>query len=195
MRIDERLNLVIPVDTAMSLGTIYVHSMPISREIFERYYLILAKTFSTIISEGLSLWTGPAVAMLALKDIARQRGELEGPGGVELGLIAEIHRLTNVALPRAGGGWEQIPYVDARSRGLIDEEDAGEVDNALAFFTLASSIARRGRDRESILSGMRSLWGAQTTSLSCTAFAASLSTSIETDDTNLIIPTMSSLPS
>ena len=79
-------------------------------------------------------------------------------------------------------GWETIPYADARSRNLIDERDIGEIENAIVFFTLASSIYRR-KDQPGWLDGAAQLWGAQTSSLNCTEYAKSLPTLTTAENT------------
>src|SRR5215831_13634119 len=110
VRISRSLNLVVPVDT--EAGTIYVHSTPISRDVFERYYLVLSKTFAQIYQEGLAAIAGPRVGFLLLRDVAQNtRGTngapnaWEGTDGVANGLINEIRRLTNVIMP-GPAGWE-----------------------------------------------------------------------------------------
>ena len=171
MRISQKLNIVIPLDT--DGGTIYVHSAPVSREVFERYYLVLGRTFSAIYRQGLEIMSGPRVAMLLLKDQARQMGVEED---VQRGLVNEIRRLTNVVVQTPDRGWETLPLDTAISRQMIDADDASEVDNALAFFTVVSTMHRR-EDQQTILDGVRSLWGAETTSLNSTEYADFLRTS------------------
>jgi len=176
MRLDKKLNLVFPVET--DAGTIYVHSTPISREVFERYFLVVSKAFAAIYGEGLQLIAGPRVAYLMLKKIAEDRGEWDGADGVHNGLIAEIRRLTNVVVS-TDRGWRPIPYHIAVEHGQLDEQDVAEVEGMLCFFTCASAMHLRSQ-LTAILAGMTSLWGAQTTSLTCTEYAASLTTSTVT---------------
>ncbi len=173
MKIDRKLNLVVPVDRHS--GKLYVHSTPISSETFETYALVLAKTFSSIYSEGLGSIAGPRVAAIQLKRIALSIDEWEGPEGVENGLLQEIIRLSNVVVPDEKG-WQTLPLHDALSKDLIEGDDFSEVMNALVFFTLVSSMHRRNQIA-TILKGIGPLWDTQTTSLSSTEFAASLTTS------------------
>ena len=130
--IDRKLNLVIPVDNSDGSVT-YVHSTPISREVFERYFKIIARTFAEIYSGGYTVYSGPRVAALLLKSTAMDLGVWDGPTGVERGLMDEIRRLTNVVLPAPQGGWVTMPFVEAIKAGQINEDDVAEVDNALAF--------------------------------------------------------------
>ena len=67
------------------------------------------------------------------------------------------------------------------------------VENALAFFTVAWSMHTKG-DRPHVMEAVCGLWSAQMSSSSCTAFAASLPTSIETASSGETVPA-SVLPS
>ena len=99
MRIDRRLNLVIPIDGAA--GRFYLHSMPVSRVVFEQYFLVLAKTFSAIYGEGLSALSGPRVAAMMLKRIAQRDGSWEGQDGVEGERLSRFGGGVVGAVPRA----------------------------------------------------------------------------------------------
>jgi hypothetical protein len=171
MRINKALNLVIPVDRDDG-STIYVHATPIEPEVFDRYFLVISKTFAAIYSEGLGPIAGPRVAAKLLKKVAIDAGQWDGPEGVEVGLVNEIHRLANVLVP-SPNGWQTVPYHDAYSQKLIDAEDLSEISNALAFFTVAFSMHRR-EERRSILEGASKIWGSQITSSNCSEFASSL---------------------
>lgn len=174
MNLDRTLNLVIPVER--SDGTIvHVHATPVSREVFDRFFLVIAKTFSAMYAEGLGIVAGPRVAAKLLKKIALDLGESDA---VANGLIAEMIRLSNVIAP-TDTGWAPIPLHEAVSRDVIDADDQDEVENALAFFMLAS-VMHKKKDARMILPEAAKLWSAQITSSSCTAFIASLSTSTPT---------------
>jgi hypothetical protein len=175
-RINGKLNLVIPVDGTAS-GTVYVHSTPISRDVFERHFRVLARSFAAIYQERLNIFAGPRVSKLLLQQTAEELGLWDTPGGVRDALIPEIFRLTNVAVAN-GNGWETIPYHEAVAKKLLDEDDAAEVENAVCFFICNSAIMRRDQ-LPAILDGMTSLWGALTTSSTCSEYAASLPPSIE----------------
>lgn len=194
MRINEQLNLVLPVDR-MDGTTVYVHAMPIGREVFERYWLILAKTFSAIYGQGLGIISGPRVAALMLKQCAQEARQWEGPDGVEDGLVAEIRRLANVVAPgERGQGWQIYPLIEAMQRKVIDSDDAAEVDGVLVFFTLAWRLHRQS-DRRGIMDGAASLWGASILSQSLSAFVSSLPTSTEIVSTGGTAASQSLLPS
>lgn len=186
MRIDRRLNFVIPID--QDGKTLYVHAMPISREVFERYAIVIAKTFAAIYNEGLGILAGPRVAAHVLKKIAVASGEWDGDGGVARGLMAEIRRLANVLLP-GPKGWETVPLEDAIRREMIDPDDASEVENAIVFFCVASSMHKRA-ELKVVLDGASKFWGARVESLNCTEFAASLPMSTAGASTGATSPQM-----
>jgi hypothetical protein len=176
VRIGRPLNLVQEFET--DSGTIYLHSMPLSVEVWRNYFLVLSKTYSQLFAQGIHTIAGPAIARLMLEQIAKIDGVWEGPAGVQQGLLAEIRRLSNVLAP-TGAGWDMIPYETALQRGVIDPEAAEEMEGALVFFICASAVLRgpKAREKLEILLGMlERLWGAQSTSLDITAFRASLPT-------------------
>lgn len=175
MRIDKKLNLVVPVDA--DGGTVYVHSTPLSREVFEQYFMVISRTFADIYRQRLELVAGPRVAMMLLRRVAREQGVLDGPDGVDRVLIPEIRRLTTVAIP-GDRGFEHYPLQDVIDRTLLSEEDIAEVEGVVTFFICASAMHRRA-ELPIILDGMGSLWGAQTTSFSLTEYIASLPKSTE----------------
>lgn len=188
MRIDKKLNLVVPLSRGEE--TIYVHSMPIGREVFEKYYLVMAKTFSSLMAEGLNISSGPRVAAMMLKSIAEAsprrgvNGEpsnwLVGDDGVANGLLNEVRRLSNVVLATPNG-WETLPLAAALDRNLLDPEEVSEVENQLAFFTVCSLVAPR-EDREGLVTGGAVMYNSLTTLSNSTEYAASLKTSRGIED-------------
>ena len=171
------MNLVVPVDTSTH-GTVYVHSTPVSREVFERYFLTIAKTFAAIFQQGLGEVSGPRVSLMLLRRIAEVDRNWEGPEGVERGLVAEMRRLTNVIVS-SDRGWQTVPLESAVQEKIIDRDDAAEVENAVAFFTVICHVAAE-RNLANFHDGMRSLWGAQVVPSDCTAYRSSLPTSTAT---------------
>lgn len=175
MNIDKKMNLVVPVYQDDGTTT-YVHSMPISREVFEKYFLVLSKTFSAMHAEGLGFLAGPRVASLLLRQIATDMGAWDGEAGVKRGLVGEMIRLTNVIAP---GGI--IPMQEAVDQKVFSPDDLSEVENAITFFTVVCSMHRKNV-LASILEQVAKLWGGQCTLFNCTDFAASLRTSTVTED-------------
>lgn len=170
MEINRKLNLVIGLDRPE--GTAYVHSTPVGRAVFDRYYLVMAKAFAEIYGNGLGPLAGPRVAALTLRDVAGQAWD--GPQGVEMGLMNEIRRLTNILAPTPDG-WKMLPFTGALAAGLIDEDEESEVENALVFFTL-SSVMHKKAVLPAVLGVMGSLWGSSTTLLPAMEYVNSLPT-------------------
>lgn len=175
------LYLTIPIETAQ--GILYAHSAPVAREVFERYFLVIGKTWAEIFNQRLGMASGPRLAAMLLRDIARQEGTLDGPTGVQQGLLREIERLTNILIPSQSGGWETIPFEEAVRRNAVTAEDASEVINAAVFFTVASSMLR-GSVKELYIAEAAGLWGGQTSYLNATEYGASLKTLTETATTS-----------
>lgn len=174
MKIDKRLNIVVPVEIADG-STVYVHAMPLAREVWERYYRVISRTFAEIYKEGLSFVAGPKVAGLMLKEVAETMGVWQD---VQVGLIPEIRRLSNVLI-QTPTGWQTIPLEEAAGKKIFDADDAADVDGVLTFFIVNSAVHRR-EALEVILDGASKLWNARITSSNCTEYAASLPTSTET---------------
>lgn len=171
--IDERLNFVIPLyDDGQETPRAYVFATPISRAVFEAHFALLAKTFAMIQGDGYGAVAGPRVASLLLREVATRE---YGPEAAEksVPLVKEIRRLTNV-LVREGGKWAILPYETSRTDpAVLDEDEVAEVDNALVFFIALSAMVKRAHLRANLDWPAR-IWGAQVSSLSATAFLASL---------------------
>jgi hypothetical protein len=176
VRIDKKLNVVIPLPRDDG-GTLYVHATPISREAFETYFLPISVAFSRIWSEGLSVMSGPRVALKILKKVSEERKIWDGPEGVQAGLVEEMKRLTNVVM-KTPTGWNAIPMYSAVQQDLLTEDELDHAENVVAFFTLASAMYRK-RELASVLEGMNDLWGTRSVLFNSTEFAASLMTSTE----------------
>lgn len=170
MKINRKLHFVIPIETGD--GTVHVHAAPIGEEVFDRYFVEVGRTFSAIYEMGLGRAAGPRIALKMLKKISEGLGTWDGAAGVEAGLVAEIHRLCNVAV-LGPNGWSTIPFDEAAKRGVIEPENVREVENALVFFTVISCMHTRTA-LPGILSQAAELYGAQISSLNSTEFANSL---------------------
>ena len=179
MKIDRKLNLVIPISDGDT--SIYVHAVPLSREVFEKYFLVLSKTFTFIYTQGLNVVSGPRVAALTLRKIAEADGVWDGEAGVERGLMGEIKRLTNV-ICMTDQGWRPLPFEMAVKQGKLDSEIASEVENVIVFFMVASAVHLRTELPE-IYSLLGGLCHALVTSLACTEYGASLPTSTPAENT------------
>jgi hypothetical protein len=176
MRLNERLNFVLPLYRGDDDCYAWVHAAPISREVFESNYLLLSKTFTAIHSEGLGEIAGPKIAKLLLNDVAKSM-DSSNPDIVTRPLLNEIRRLSNVMLKTATA-WETMPLQDAIQHKQLDEEDIGEVENILTFFTVVLHLYPKNM-RQAYLDGATKMWGAQMLSSNSTEFLNSLPTSSE----------------
>jgi hypothetical protein len=190
--INKKLNLVLPVET--ETGKIWVHSVPLSREVFESNYLILTKTLSNLYANGIGPSFAHRVALLSLKDTAK---EIDSENDVSYNLINEIHRLTNVLMP-VSGQWQTIPFAEVINKKLIDEQQISEVENAIVYFTAASAVHLKS-ELQMALQGLKNNWNAQTTLLNVTEYGNSLVTSTIKENIGERVVTMaqkaSSVPS
>lgn len=177
MKIDKKLNLVIPVyGEDEKTPRVYVHSTPVDTDIWEKYWEPVSLAFTRIMEGGHGRIGGPRIADKMLRKVSMELGVWDTPEGVERGLVAEIHRRTLVLAP-GNKGWETVPFEEARKRGILDPQDAAEIEGALCFFCLVSLMHRRTIRREMLDIAMQ-LWGAQIESLGSTEFTNSLPTSI-----------------
>lgn len=175
MKIDRKLNLVIPIRREEDGITIYVHSMPISRAVFEDNFVLVSRAFSMMHAAGLGHFAGPRVAAMIIKRVAMELGLWEGEGGVGNTLMNEIRRLTNVVVPVPEKGWRTVQFEDAINQGLLSEDEVSEAENAICFFTLSSAMHLR-RQVAGILDLAAGLWETQTSLLNVTEYANSLPT-------------------
>src|SRR6516165_748831 len=151
IKLNRKLNLVLTVETGD--GPVHVHSTPISREVFEDNFLPISRAFTAVYTNGLGPVTGPRVAALLLKQEAQGLGVWER---TQQSLMAEIYRLTNVISP-GDSGWESMPFDVAKKRGVLNEDQASEVENCIVYFTCASSIHLRA-ELAMAMEGLSTLW-------------------------------------
>ncbi len=178
MNINKERNLVIPI-VRENNERIYIHSLPISREVFESFHSVLSKAFSTLTNNGINIIACLSTAKLALMDAAR---ELDAVERTQNGLINEIRRISTV-LYTGTNGWDSIMLSDAIKRGIIDDDELDEVENALVFFILSSRLFLKAQ-RPIILEGLTSLTGFVITSLGNTDWLDSLEKPTSSTDTN-----------
>jgi hypothetical protein len=167
--LNRKLNIVFTIDTEK--GPVHVHSTPIGRATFEDNYLVICKAFTQVYSHGLGAMTGPRIAALLLRDEAKKLDMWER---TQQSLMAEVYRLTNVIAP-GDTGWETYPFIVSKQRGILNEDEAAEVENCIIYFTCASSVRLRA-ELAVATEGLSTLWGAQTTSSNVTDFQRSLPT-------------------
>lgn len=186
MEINRKMNLVVPVETES--GTVYVHSTPLSKEAYQESFMVLAKTYSRIFSEGLGIMSGPRVAYMVLKDVSGDNWE--GTRGVRNTLVNEIIRISNVVMPEEGKGWCDMPLEEAISKGLIDEDDVlGEI----TFFICVCAV-NKPKQAIATMTVVSGLWDCVLTLENVTGYRNSLPIS-STDDSTGETETILSVPS
>ena len=175
MRIDEKLNIVVPVRREDGEPGAYVYHAPISREVFEAHFRALSLMHSEIVGRDPSyMGSGIHCASLIFRDVAAAEAAKRGPQGVDRSqsLFGEIKRLTTVLAPSAAG-WELLPVDAAIAAGHLTADEWSEVESALVFFTGAYWMASSNRRRE-VMMTVASILGSSTTSSLPSEFAAGL---------------------
>ena len=168
--INKKLNIAFSIDIDDG-KKIWIHSVPISKEIFEQNYLLLAKAMSNLYINGIGPALAPRIAALVLRDTAKEMNETTD---ISFNLFQEIYRITNV-LMETETGWTLIPFHEVKNKKMLDESILSEVENAVVYFMLASSIHLKSELRMAY-QGLIGIWNAQITSLNVTGFLASLKT-------------------
>lgn len=178
MKIDQRMNLVIPIDIGGGV-TIHAHSTPISEETFDQHFLLIGKTHAGIYGEGLGELGGPRLAAKMMKRISINMETQPGRIGQGLGyaaVIAEIRRTTMVCGPDG-----MVTLQEAVDKNLVDKTDIDVLENAIVFFIAVSAMLRPA-DLRVTLDGVCGLWGARLSSLNSTDFNDSLRKSTAIDN-------------
>lgn len=146
MKIDRKtLALIVPVDHEDG-KELYVHVQPLSEEVYDQNFRILAQTYNALCTEGYGI-SVPRVAMKVLKRTAEAQKMWPE---VEAGLVAEMHRGASLLAPNANGAYETFLWDDAVSRKIISSADAREVDNVIVFFTVFSCLRKQKEMQETI---------------------------------------------
>ncbi|EHM3440629.1 hypothetical protein K2B09_003046 [Salmonella enterica subsp. enterica] len=168
MKISRSLNLIVPVDTDLGKG--YIHSAPISKEVYREHFFVLSKTYSAIFSEGLGVVVGPRIAYLMLEKVARELRIWDGTEGIRNTLVNEIIRLSSLVYPVEDRGWDNQPLDVAISKGIVDPD---EVLGELVFFTCVCAI-NKPNQVEGLMNMVHGFWNSATTSLDIMDWTASL---------------------
>jgi hypothetical protein len=171
MQINEPLTLVMPFyadDAPDADPYAWVHSIPISRDVFDSHYRMLCRMMADIPAIGGNL----SVSINVLMDAAVALDPKNGKSQAEA-LIQEIMRLTEVCVAVPGRGWERMPLEDAQTNAAVLPEDVREAVAAVIFFSAAWHTQPRRTRREFLDFAAKTL-GAQIISLSATEFFNSL---------------------
>lgn len=179
-KIDKRLNLVF--EYAREDGSkIYAHSTPIQREVFDQYKEVAFQAVNALYTRGLGVFVARHAADM-LRRVAQEyagaddAAKVDALARVENGFLAELRRLTHVLAQVPTGAWEMRTFEDAKRTGLIDEDEAEEIENAVCFFTCA--LRAHTKAQHGIVWAALNACGARPESLSCTEFMRSLQTSM-----------------
>lgn len=201
IQINEAMNLVVPVVTDETGVRVWGYHTPISRQVFEANYRVLAATKASLMSRGgiYMMDSGPRIAALTMRDEgmrdAESRGRIDKDGRVideaTPALMAEIRRLTMVLVP-SSNGWDLLPIESAVAAGKIDAEEQAETESAIVFFTCICALASKA-ERKNQASSTASLLKGSITSLSPMEFADSLPNSTKAAPSAQ--PVVSSVPS
>ncbi|WP_320533667.1 hypothetical protein [Robbsia andropogonis] len=181
MSLNEAMNLVLPIKEVAG-GEVVAYHTPISREVFEANFKVLAATKSAIASKGpyYQMDSGPVVAALTLKDEAAQEaallGDVDSDGHPNIGaaraLLEDIKRQTLILCPTPQG-WKELPVDMAIGGGFIDASDWSEAESAIVFFTCHFALARKAQ-KERVAAATAGILKASITPLSSSAWIASL---------------------
>lgn len=185
MRINEKLNFVIPICDDEGAECAYVHSTPVSQEVFEANYRLIAITYNGIYEGRLGQLAGPRTSALEMRAVAKEMG-IEPRADA---LLAEIRRLTSVIAPQSTG-WEPMPYSAAVERGILSGYDASVVENALVFFMCCWHV-HPPRPRMDLLRGAAQIWDARILSQNVSEFIGSLPISTETENSGGMVVALS----
>lgn len=186
MKITDSLNLAIPFGNGLT-----AFHTPISRSIYEAHYAVLNAALAAMGRKGLHYLrgSGPNIANLVLKDEGKRDAAERGEEDNTPALLSEIKRLTNVLVP-GPAGYDLLPVDTAISMGKLDEEDWGELEAGIVFFTCLVQTAKKA-DRAVVAKTAASTQGGSITSFAPMEYAASLQKSTKAEPTPA---TASSLP-
>jgi hypothetical protein len=176
MQITDSLNLAVPFGSGM---VAYHTSIP--RAVYEANYAVLHSALAAMGRKGAHYLkaSGPNIANLVLKDEGRRDAAERGEEDRTPALLGEIRRLTNVLVPGAAG-YDLLPVDAAISMGKLDEEDWGELEAQIVFFTCLVQTARKS-DRTMVAASVASIVDGSTTSSAPMVYAASLQTSTKVE--------------
>lgn len=177
MKIDRTLKLVLDRKREEDGAPYHVFASSLSRGALRAHWQVVQKAIGWLYSEGGGgAATAPRFAAEAIRSAARA---LNVEKEVELNFLGEIRRLANVVMP-AANGWETMTFEEAAQKHL-SEDEADEILNAIAYFTLALSF-HSTEDRAAVVAGAALLWNGRTTSSPFTEFLASLPTSTQAEN-------------
>jgi hypothetical protein len=175
MAIDKRLNLVLEVERD-DKTVCYVHSIPISRNLWKTHYTFLSMALNSLYADGFPPSTCARIVYQRMQEIAEKEKDRFGDG--PKALFAEIWRNTTVRVP-TDQGYEHILFYDImRNDKIFDADNVDEVQNFICFFTAGSWVhGLSKKEREAFQNLLTKGFGVQITALSATEYMNSVQTS------------------
>lgn len=161
----KRLNIAIPTNKG------FIHSAPLSHEVFEKYFDVIAAAYSEITGGDYTNAAGAKIAYLALKRAAQKRNMWDGAEGVANGFMNELTRVTNF-IESGEQGYTALPLFHAMQQGKLDDEKE-DLINALVFFNLVSMMERKG-GAEILVTSLAVFYGGLATEQDVTAYMAGM---------------------
>jgi hypothetical protein len=142
--------------------------------------MLLSKVYTAIFNEGLATVSGPSIAAMMLRNLAKSDNPLvqKSQSAIVDGIFMEIRRLSNVVVS-TNSGWQTLMLEDALKTGAIDEDAYAEAEGQIVFFIAASGVLRGPQSRKTLkvlMDVTESIWQSQTTLLNVTEYANSLPT-------------------
>jgi hypothetical protein len=173
MKINDDLKLVLPLREDAKGVQVYAYHTPISREIFEANYRLLAATKAELLVKGMPYFmgVGPTIATLALMDEAKKDSialnNLDHEGKPDCrtakALLEDLKRLTVVLVPTENG-YKDMPIDAAISSKKIDMEEWLEVQANIVFFTCCYSLVKNSDKQAIAISAASHMMGLVTSS-------------------------------
>lgn len=190
MKIDKKLNIIIPIersdDTGKAKVDAYIYALPLSLAAFNINCDLIGRAYTKIMTGGLGTIAGTRMTMNVMREIATKSNSEESFTNFQ----TELRRLSEYA-SMSPDGWKKIPLAEAIEKKLLDEDEASEVENALAFFMVASAMYKKSENR-TVMLGLASILDAFPTSSNFSEFLNSLKISTATETSSKTAP--SSVP-
>jgi hypothetical protein len=172
--LDKRLNLVLEVERD-DKSVVYVHSIPISRQMWKTHYTFIAMAVNSMYSDGFPPSMCARMCYQRMQELAVEHKDRFGD--LPRTLFAEIWRLTNVLVP-SDSGYQDIPFFHMiKGDKELDQDNVEEVQNFICYFTGASWVHGLSRkDREAFQQLMTKGFGVRITASPLTEFKNSIPT-------------------
>ena len=171
-------DLKIKFPLAINGAKIWLHSEPISEDVFDQFFDELSWLYAKIQRE--SLWYDAAIGSISkhIRKYAEKQGTLHGLNGLEQEFFSVILAKTTAFVPAEKGGYEQLPLSTLIARGQLSGKTVRTIEGILLFFTLGV-VNYEGEKQADFISGTIGRYSVQSTLLSATECLSSLPTLTE----------------